>query len=161
LTGKGRFFLFQKVLSAFKKKKYNSGIRSSEMLPDSARDRKKRYNAKNRLVLVVEDDENIAKLIKSWLEIRGFKVSVACDGSKAIDLLEKFRFCLVTTDILMPEIDGVQLINYIKSNPYTHSIPVIVLSIVDKSDLGNFFADAYIKKPFDGFDLLKVVDELM
>jgi CheY-like chemotaxis protein len=66
----------------------------------------------------------------------------------------------MTTDVVMTGIDGIQLVNYVKSSPLLYDMPVIVLSILDKSDLGNFFADAYIKKPFDGFDLLKAVDDL-
>ena len=117
-------------------------------------------NRKEKYALVVDDDENIAKLIKSWLEIKGFVVHTASNGNKALDLLDRYRFSIMTTDIVMPGFDGVQLINYVKSSPNLYDMPVIVLSIVDKSDIGNFFADAYIKKPFDGFDFLKTVDEL-
>jgi CheY-like chemotaxis protein len=168
--GKGKFFFLRRLFRTGKNnigKKSNSGYYSLNDLntlglsDKDDKSRNKVYLPKGeKLALVVDDDDNIAKLIRSWLEIKGFNVFTANNGSKAIELLEEHKFCLITTDIVMPELDGTQLINYVKSNPELYHIPIIVLSILDKSDLGNFFADAYIKKPFDGFDLLKVVDEI-
>lgn len=166
--GIGRFFLFRRLLKQNSKRHADEVSRHDfydpeEMLDLGLIDRKKKkvkIDRKEKYALVVEDDENIAKLVKSWLEIKGFVVHTASDGAKAMDLLDKYRFCIMTTDIVMPGFDGIQLINYVKSSPTLYDMPVIVLSILDKSDLGNFFADAYIKKPFDGFDFLKTVDEL-
>lgn len=113
------------------------------------------------LALVVEDEKPISNLIKTWLEIKGFNVLIANNGREAIDLMRDNSFTIITTDIKMPEMNGVEFISKIKSNPNTYNIPVVVVSIVDKSDLGNFFADAYLKKPFDGLDLLNVVENLV
>lgn len=162
-------FIFNKILRFSRKKSSKKNFIHDFYTPkeldnlglyDWKKDKIKK-KSKDLTALVVDDDINISKLIKSWLEVKGFVVFVANNGLDAVKLLENDSFDLITTDILMPEFDGIKLINYIKSNPNLYNIPVIVLSILDKSDIGNFFADAYIKKPFDGFDLLKTVDELM
>lgn len=111
--------------------------------------------------LVVEDEKPISNLIRTWLEIKGYEVIIANNGKEAIDLLKNNNFSIITTDIKMPIMDGVEFISKIKSNPSTYHIPVVVVSIVDKSDIGNFFADAYLKKPFDGLDLLEVIENLV
>lgn len=166
--GIGRLSLFRRLLKRNSSKKPDESLKHDFYDQDDVAnlgliDRKRKApkaNRKEKYALVVDDDENIAKLIKSWLEIKGFVVHTASNGNKALDLLDRYRFSIMTTDIVMPGFDGVQLINYVKSSPNLYDMPVIVLSIVDKSDIGNFFADAYIKKPFDGFDFLKTVDEL-
>jgi CheY-like chemotaxis protein len=122
----------------------------------------------SKTALVVEDELNISRLIKTWLEIKGFSVVVANNASEALEILDKKKkempshpFNVITTDVVMPGMNGITFVNKVKSDPKTYKIPIVVLSIIDKNELGNFFADAYVKKPFDGFEFLKTVDDLM
>ncbi|MCM1405183.1 MAG: response regulator, partial [[Clostridium] fimetarium] len=102
-------------------------------------------------VLVVDDNPDILKYICESLA-ETYNVVPAADGAKAIQILSGQKVDLIITDIMMPDIDGVQLCRTVKRNLRTSHIPVIMLSA--KSDvadqLGGFKvgADDYIAKPF-------------
>ena len=76
-------------------------------------------------VLVADDEKHICILIEEWLKPLGHTVTDAPDGTEAIKLLKSGRFDLVVTDILMPESDGVKVIEEVKkSQPATHILAI-------------------------------------
>jgi len=78
-------------------------------------------------ILLVEDCDYISQLIDSMLQREGYSVDVACDGRKALDLLEQGRaYNLIITDLLMPNLDGMGLVQ--KVNERHDHIPIIVIS---------------------------------
>jgi adenylate cyclase len=77
-------------------------------------------------VLVVDDDETNRKILSDRLEAEGHKVSVAENGRRALEMLQAQPFDLVLLDILMPEMDGYQVLKYLKSDATARDIPVIV-----------------------------------
>ncbi|MDR2145959.1 MAG: response regulator [Tannerella sp.] len=102
-------------------------------------------------VLVVEDDKEMRTFLYNQLK-KSYNVMKAANGKLALDRLQKENIDIVVTDILMPEMDGLQLCAEIKSNVDTSHIPVIMLtakadiqSRIEGLDVG---ADAYVTKPF-------------
>ncbi len=104
-------------------------------------------------ILIVDDEKNVAELIKYNLEIAGYETKVVHDGKSALDTVTAEIFDLVILDIMLPEIDGLSILRYIKSNDLIKNIPVIMLTakstgsdIVLGLEIG---ADDYIVKPFN------------
>ena len=82
----------------------------------------------NNEILVVEDDEDLLSLITKKLTVEGFKVMAAATGQQALDYLTKQKPALVLLDILLPDIDGLSILNEIATQPKTKDLPVIILS---------------------------------
>lgn len=112
-------------------------------------------------ILIVEDDHQIAELIRVNLVSEGYACTCVYDGAKAADLLEERRFDLILLDIMLPEIDGYELMEYIRPL----GIPVIFLTaktqvndIVKGLRLG---AEDYLTKPFDIMELVARVETVL
>ncbi len=117
-------------------------------------------------VLIVEDSKAIRSMIRMTLEeAGGFFASEAGNGFEALKTLPTRQFDLIITDINMPDINGLELIGYVKSNPTYSAIPLVIVS-TEKSEedkkrgiaLG---AAGYIVKPFKKEDLLAVVRQVL
>jgi DNA-binding NtrC family response regulator len=86
----------------------------------------------NRKVLIVDDDESLRKVAAFHLKEQGFQVSIAGDGLQARGALEKERFDLVVTDLKMPRMDGLELLNWIKGqSPETQVIVMTGFATID------------------------------
>lgn len=114
-----------------------------------------------RRILIVEDDKSISELIKLTLEMSGYDTEQAMDGKKALDIISEENFDLIILDIMLPEMDGYELMKYINKK----DIPVIMLSAKDKLEdkvLGlNHGADDYVTKPFEGIELIARVKAVL
>lgn len=112
-------------------------------------------------ILVVEDDESIANLIKINLMAEGYQCICAFDGKTGADHIEKECFDLVLLDIMLPEIDGYELLEYIKPM----GTPVIFLTaksgVADRIKGLKLGADDYIVKPFQVGELMARVEALL
>jgi two-component system alkaline phosphatase synthesis response regulator PhoP/two-component system response regulator VicR len=109
-------------------------------------------------ILIADDEEVIRKFLKINLAKLGHEVKEAADGQQAIEQLSNDDFDLLICDILMPNKDGWQVLQEMKSNPKTKDIPVIVLTAKNEDtdmfkgyDLG---ASYYMTKPFTKAQLL-------
>lgn len=105
-------------------------------------------------ILIADDEKEIIRLLKIYLEAEHFTIFEACDGAAALDILQRERIDLAIVDIMMPKIDGYELIRKIRSGRY---IPILVISaktqLSDRIlgiDLG---ADDYIVKPFEPLEV--------
>ncbi len=112
-------------------------------------------------ILIVEDETPIANLIKLSLTKAGYVCSCVYDGMKAADIIEKESFDLILLDVMLPEIDGFELMEYIRPL----GIPVIFItaknSLDDKVKGLNMGAEDYIVKPFEIMELLARVDVVL
>ncbi len=112
-------------------------------------------------ILVVEDEKSISNLIKVNLIDAGYYCNVAYDGLTAADFIEQNQYDLILLDIMLPKLDGYELIEYIK----TRNIPVIFLtartSINDKVKGLKIGAEDYITKPFDIEELLARIEVVL
>lgn len=113
-------------------------------------------------VLVVEDSAVMRSLIASTLEeIDGFEVIEVPNGFEALKMLPSQSFDLILTDINMPEINGLEIVSFVKKHPQYRSIPTIIVSTEQSEEdikkglaLG---ANAYVTKPFDPEKLKETV----
>lgn len=108
----------------------------------------------NNLILMIDDDENICKVVKLYLEKEGMDVLVANDGKSGVDLFNTSSPQLVLLDIMMPGIDGVEVLKRIRKES---NVPVIMLTAksdtFDKVLVLELGADDYIVKPFEPKEL--------
>jgi diguanylate cyclase (GGDEF)-like protein len=110
------------------------------------------------LILVVDDDKDIASFVEFNLKMQGFEVIRAGNGQEALDLMETHQPNLAIVDWMMPQMDGVQLIQNLRAEPLTSALPVIMLTAksmtVDKVYGLSAGADDYLVKPFDTAELI-------
>ena len=112
-------------------------------------------------ILVIEDDPRLRENIFEILEAEGYEVDFAENGLIGIEKVEKFLPDLIISDIMMPEVNGFEVLEKLLDSPKTASIPFIFLTAkveVDSLRRGmNLGADDYIFKPFHIEDLLNAV----
>ena len=112
-------------------------------------------------VLIVEDEKPIADLIRLSLTKEGFCCTCAQDGAQAADLLERNTYDLILLDVMLPEVDGFELMEYIRPL----EIPVIFLTakgaLADRVKGLRLGAEDYIVKPFEVVELLARVDVVL
>jgi CheY-like chemotaxis protein len=107
-------------------------------------------------VLIVDDEPQILDMLRSVLEEAGFVVLTAGDGEVALSLLQHTPVALVLTDLMMPQLTGLQLAQQMRSDPRTAVIPVLVMSAALPPHMPDVFA-AVITKPFVLDDLVASV----
>jgi DNA-binding response OmpR family regulator len=107
-------------------------------------------------ILLVEDEERITQFIKKGLREEGYAVDSAEDGQKALTLVQVYEYDLIITDIMMPNIDGIEFIRQVRE--LHNSIPILILSAKtsteDKINGLDIGADDYLPKPFAFNELL-------
>lgn len=116
-------------------------------------------------VLVVDDEVPLVMLLKDSLELSGYEVDTAYNGEEAVAKIKQNKPDLILLDIRMPKMDGWEVCKWVKNNPETKHIPVVMLSAYDqRSDIekgASLGAERYLIKPYDPTNLLKVLDEVM
>ncbi len=114
-------------------------------------------------VLLVEDEDNIRKLVSSYLVKEGFNVIEASDGEEAIKKFDlEYDFSLIILDVMMPKLDGYQVAAYIRKES---DVPILMLTArdaeIDEINGFNSGADEYIAKPFSPKILVARVKNLL
>lgn len=116
-------------------------------------------------VLVVEDEPDTAELIELHLKNDGYRVTVAGDGDQALKKVHKHMPDLVILDLMIPEITGVEVCKFIRKDPATQSISIIMCTAktgeIDKILGLELGADDYVTKPFSPRELLLRVKNLI
>ena len=118
-------------------------------------------------ILIVEDSETMRSLLTSSLEELDVpvKITEAASGFDALRLLPREDFDLVVTDINMPDINGLELVSFVRSNERFRSTPVVIVSTErserDRDKGLELGADAYLVKPFEPETLRQVVSDLL
>jgi signal transduction histidine kinase/DNA-binding response OmpR family regulator len=107
------------------------------------------------LVIVVEDDPGAAELLSRQIGRAGFRTEIARSGAEALRMAKERKPAAITLDILLPDVDGWEVLTRLKRDEATSDIPVIVVSVVDNPDLGTALgALDYFVKPVDAKNLL-------
>ncbi len=118
--------------------------------------------ARMRTILVVDDDPDIANLIKMHLENSGYRVLVLGSGRSVVTWAEEKQPDLILLDLLLPDIDGLEVLRKLKENSTTADIPVVVLTIVpDDGTARGLGAVDYLTKPIEEEELLHSVEEAL
>lgn len=106
-------------------------------------------------ILIVDDEPQIVELLQIYLEMQGYQTAGAYDGAKALELWRQNKFDMVLTDIMMPQVDGYDLVEKIRNES---NVPILFLTA--KTDLADrvkglqIGADDYILKPFDPLEVV-------
>jgi DNA-binding response OmpR family regulator len=117
-------------------------------------------------ILIVEDDEDIVRLATHWLERAGHTVEHAPDGAAALQLLNHDPLpALLLLDVMLPKIDGFELLRRVRASARTRTLPVVMVTSFSRDkdakrgrDLG---ANDYIVKPLMELDFLKRVEHII
>jgi two-component system chemotaxis sensor kinase CheA len=116
-------------------------------------------------ILVAEDSEVVRETLRRELIRAGFEVSVAQDGLEALELAGRELFDLISTDVVMPGLDGLALTRALRQDPRYREVPILMMTSKDDRidalrglDAG---ADAYLTKPSDMRQVIRTVEELL
>jgi len=120
-------------------------------------------NAPVRKILVVDDDEFSLKLIGKLLTLAGYTASKAKDGAQALDLLSREAFALLITDVNMPRMGGLRLLEEVKKKYHIPAIVVTASDIDSDTQRRSYSLGAvrFIIKPVDRDELLNAVEEVL
>jgi DNA-binding response OmpR family regulator len=117
-----------------------------------------------RRVVVADDDPDIVDLLTLNLEASGYQVEQAYDGEQARELVLRVLPDLVVLDVMMPKLNGLEVLAALKAHPQTRNIPIVMLTAkASDNDVWQGWeagADYYITKPFDLEELLRFIGYL-
>ena len=118
-----------------------------------------------QFILVVDDERQICDLVSEILTNAGWRVVAVGNGEEAVGILKNSRPDLIISDIVMPRMDGLELIKYVRGNEVTSQIPFVFLTFKDDVDFNiqgrEIGADAYLQKPFHPKLLVSVVRQIL
>jgi two-component system chemotaxis response regulator CheY len=117
-------------------------------------------------ILIVEDSSTTRALIRAVIdELGDFETVEATSGFEALKMLPQQPYDLIITDINMPDINGLELINFVRSNARYNNIPIIIVSTErseeDKKRGMALGATAYVTKPFKSFELQTAIKKII
>lgn len=116
-------------------------------------------------ILLLEDEKNIREVLVEYLKVSGATTFEAENGNRAVEILIQEEIDLAVLDIMVPGMSGIDVLSFIRDNPKTKNIGVIMLTALD--DIGtqvsafNKFADEYLVKPVSPIILIKRIETLL
>ena len=145
--------------------KVGSGTTFMVTLPKIVEDKKLKEKKSNEKsikdgfkILVIDDDENAQDMMKRFLEKQDYVVIQAMSGEEGLNLATKENPDLITLDVMMPEMDGWEVLTVLQNNELTKNIPTIMLTMADEPDLGfSLGATDYLTKPVNWEELSGVL----
>jgi len=116
-------------------------------------------------IVVIEDEEQLGKLIQAFLEKHDYKISYVKDGDAALQTIREVKPDLILTDLLLPGVHGFDICKAIKADAQLAHIPLMVMSAVyktarDKYEAQRMGVDAFVEKPLNFHELLLTIDRL-
>lgn len=119
-----------------------------------------------KTILIVEDSATTRALIRAVIdELDEFETVEAGSGFEALKVLPLQEYDLIVTDINMPDINGLELINFVRNNPRYKHLPIIIVSTErseeDKRRGMALGATAYVTKPFKSFELQEIIKKTL
>ena len=116
-------------------------------------------------ILVVDDDPEIVAMLSARLSKRGYKVSTASDGHKALELAKRERPDVVLLDVMMPGKSGWEVARALKQDPVTQGSKIVMVSAIGEKTneitAPIYGADAHVDKPFEFEELERVIAQLL
>lgn len=146
--GKGSRFFFELPLAQTALKRSQKSLKGDE-------------NYENPRILVVEDDEDVANLLSIMLSGAGYQVDIAVNGAEALSVLQNTHYDLVSLDLTLPDVSGLDIIRTLRKDPCTVDLPIVVISaaveqghLAINGDAGNI---DWLAKPIDQHRLIELV----
>ena len=144
--GKGTTFTVTIPLVVEDKKKQNT-----DAVADAGNDN-------DYTILVIDDDDNAQDMMKKFLEKQDFSILQAKSGEDGLKLAAEYMPDVITLDVMMPEMDGWEVLAVLQNNERTKNIPVIMLTMADEPDIGySLGATDYLTKPVDWKELSTIL----
>lgn len=112
-------------------------------------------------LLLVDDEPDIVAALAEILEDEGYRVVAACHGQAALEVLAKESVDLVISDVMMPVLDGAELLRRLRAEPRWARLPVVLISAARVDADLRALANAFLPKPFDLTALLDTVASLL
>jgi two-component system chemotaxis response regulator CheY len=115
-----------------------------------------------KTILIVEDSATTRALIRAVVdELGDFETSEAASGFEALKMLPQQEYDLIITDINMPDINGLELISFVRNNPRYNRLPIVIVSTERSEEDRNrglaLGATAYVSKPFKSDELQEII----
>lgn len=165
--GKGATFIFNIPINNMEFEEENIIVQFPLEIAENktSDDETKIYTGGNKkVILLAEDNDELRSYLKDYLS-HYFKIITAKNGKQAVEIAQEIKPDIIITDILMPEKDGIEVIQVLKDNNQTSHIPVIVLTALYESDyqMKSILkgADAYLVKPVDESLLLAQIENIL
>jgi len=121
--------------------------------------------SKSASILVVDDDPEIVTMLSTRLSKRGYKVSTASDGHKAIEIAKRELPDVVLLDVMMPGKSGLEVARALKQDPVTQNVKIVMVSAIGEKTneitAPIYGADAHVDKPFEFEQLENVIAKLL
>lgn len=119
----------------------------------------------NKRVLVVDDDQSIQRVLVQTLQLEGYEVATASDGVEALESLQGQLPDVVILDVMMPKLDGLDVLKRMRADERTQTVPVILLTArSSQEDIWEGWqsgVDYYMTKPFDVEELLRFLSHVL
>lgn len=115
-------------------------------------------------VLIADDSPDTLEMWRWVLEIEGFNVQTAEDGSLALEILKQDKPDVLITDLMMPQLSGFELIRHIRSTPHWRQLPIIAVSACPEyylTEAQNAGANRVIRKPVEFKELIETINECL
>ncbi|HNT36219.1 MAG TPA: response regulator [bacterium] len=119
-------------------------------------------------ILIVDDEEDIAEVIRITLETSGHIVQTASNGAEGLTFVKKIEPDLVILDVMMPKMNGMQVVEILKGSDATAHIPILMLTAVTKNSLQpdehwrkKVGVEDFMSKPFEPLELRDRVDKML
>jgi DNA-binding response OmpR family regulator len=117
-----------------------------------------------KTVLLAEDEPNIVESLTFLLERAGFQISVARDGRQALESALEQQPAVLVLDLMLPELDGYEVLRQLRSDPKGKNLPVLMLTAkgqrIDRETAIECGADLFMTKPFSNAEITAAVVEL-
>lgn len=118
-----------------------------------------------RTILIIDDDETFRSIMREILERAGYQIFTAAGVADAYQVMLELQPDLILTDIMMPDIDGLTLVRFLRSHPRWSGIPLVVVSArvmdSDREAAHRAGADAFIEKPFTMNHLTRTISAFL
>jgi CheY-like chemotaxis protein len=123
------------------------------------------YASNGKLLLIVDDEPPLLRLLEFLFSRQGYQVRTAANGLEALEILQRERPSLIVLDVMMPRMDGYQVATAVRSNPELADIPIVMLTAkAQEEDQERGMAvgvDTYVTKPFEPERLTEIVAEYL
>jgi two-component system chemotaxis response regulator CheY len=112
-------------------------------------------------ILIVEDEPDLQHLLKIFLSKAGYEIQLASDGAQGLQKVQESRPDLIVTDIMMPNMDGLEMIHEIRKTIPKEELPIIVSSAVAPDAASQALTNGYMRKPITMGQLKGLVEKVL
>ena len=116
-------------------------------------------------ILIVDDDDLNREVLDAYLSLEGYSVLITGSGHKAIDITQAKQPDLVLLDVHLPDLNGIEVCRFLKSNPTTRHIPIMIITGLSdwetRQQAKDASVDLFFPRPFDGDDFTEAVKNIL